>query len=147
MKVSYKLDLSELTRITRKMQDELYRELKQNVQQSAQGASVQAKQSAPRDKRVGHGGDLSRSIYYRVKDLTGEVGVGMPYGPYQDFGTGSRVVVPSGWESYAMQFKGAGIRNVNIAPQPFFYPAVNVHESKFNNECEKSLNKVMTKRR
>jgi len=40
MKVSYKLDLSELTRITRKMQDELYRELKQNVQQSAQGASV-----------------------------------------------------------------------------------------------------------
>lgn len=31
-----------------------------------------------------------------------------PYAPYVEFGTGSRVDVPSEWSAYAMQFKGRG---------------------------------------
>lgn len=42
------------------------------------------------------------------------------YAPYMEFGTGSKVQIPEGWGKYAAQFKGQGIRDVNIAPKPFF---------------------------
>lgn len=51
------------------------------------------------------------------------------YSPYVEFGTGGRVDlkeltllgIP---ESYASQFKGKGIKKVNLPSRPFFFPAV-----------------------
>ena len=47
----------------------------------------------------------------------------MPYAPFQEFGTGGLVNIPSGWAEMAEQFRGKGIRQVNMEAQPFMYPA------------------------
>jgi phage gpG-like protein len=46
------------------------------------------------------------------------------YAPYIEFGTGGLVDVPKGLEQYAIQFKGKGIRQVNLPARPFFFPSV-----------------------
>lgn len=46
-----------------------------------------------------------------------------PYSAYVEFGTGGRVSIPKGFEDLASPFKGKGIRQINITPQPFFIPA------------------------
>jgi hypothetical protein len=45
------------------------------------------------------------------------------YAPYIEFGTGGLVTIPVGLEDIALQFKGAGIRQVNMRAQPFFFRA------------------------
>jgi len=45
------------------------------------------------------------------------------YAPYVEFGTGGLVSVPPGLEDIAIQFKGAGIRKVNLPARPFFFRA------------------------
>lgn len=45
------------------------------------------------------------------------------YAPYVEFGTGGLVSVPPGLEEIAIQFKGAGIRKVNLPARPFFFRA------------------------
>mgnify|MGYP000321053740 CR=1 FL=1 len=54
-----------------------------------------------------------------------EVGFNKHYSPYIEYGTGDKVDVPAGFETYAIQFKGLGIRQVNIKPHPYFHPALN----------------------
>ena len=53
-----------------------------------------------------------------------EVGFNKHYSPYIEYGTGSKVDVPAGFEQYALQFIGKGIREVNIKPHPYFHPAL-----------------------
>lgn len=55
--------------------------------------------------------------------LRGQVEARAKYAPYVEFGTGARVNVPQGLEQYAQQFKGKGIKQVNLPPQPFLFPA------------------------
>lgn len=68
-------------------------------------------------------GFLQGAIIAQSQGLVGRVDVNMHYAPYIEFGTGGFVDVPEGLGSYAMQFKGKGIREVNMPPQPFLYPA------------------------
>ena len=67
-------------------------------------------------------GFLKASIRAESEGLSGKVWTKIPYAPYQEFGTGGLVDIPAGWEEYAIKFKGAGIRQVNMKPQPFLYP-------------------------
>lgn len=48
-------------------------------------------------------------------------GMGAEYAPYIEFGTGGLVDIPKGLEAEAAQFKGRGIRQVNMKAQPFFF--------------------------
>lgn len=67
-------------------------------------------------------GELARHITAsKVKDLEWEVHSGKEYSPYIEFGTGALVDVPKGLETYALQFKGRGIRQVNLPARPFFF--------------------------
>jgi hypothetical protein len=54
-----------------------------------------------------------------------EIGYAMfsqaPYAALQEFGTGALVNIPAGLENYAAQFKGKGIRQVNIPARSFFF--------------------------
>lgn len=70
-------------------------------------------------------GELKGSGYYKIskKGLSGEIGFTAPHAPYLEFGTGGYVDVPEGFAEYAIQFKGAGIKKVNIHPQPYLIPA------------------------
>jgi len=132
-----------MSKITKDMKSELERDLRNVVQDVTTRTSMEAKHSAPMDKRVGHGGGIKSSIYKLIRGLTGEVWVGAHYAPYVDFGTGSQIQIPSDWKDVAIQFKGAGIREVNNKPQPFFYPSVDRHREKFKKASEKALDKVM----
>lgn len=66
-------------------------------------------------------GFLSNSIYKEVSGLNAEVGASAHYSPYVEFGTGGEVDVPKGLEDYAIQFKGKGIKEVNLPARPFLF--------------------------
>ena len=69
-------------------------------------------------------GKLAQSIIYtKVADSDYKVIVNAPYGPYVEFGTGKTVKVPAELKEIAIQFKGAGVKEVNLQPRPFLYPA------------------------
>lgn len=58
-----------------------------------------------------------------LKPLAVEIIANRTYAPYVEFGTGKKVKVPKGLEAYAMQFKGRGIRKVNLPARPYLFPA------------------------
>ena len=142
MKISYQLNLAELPKITRAMKAELEKQLRNNVSVATTQSSRQAKANV----KVVHSG-IKSSILKLVKGLTGEVWVRAEYAPYVDFGTGSEIQIPSDWKDVAIEFKGAGIREVNNKAQPYFYPAVDRQKHIFEKANEKALERVMNKRR
>ena len=73
-------------------------------------------------KTVGAAG-LSGSIHLvNPGKLKVEVVVGKKYGPYVEWGTITRVSVPSELAAYAIQFKGRGIRKTGgMLPRPYFF--------------------------
>lgn len=67
-------------------------------------------------------GDLRRGNDLRQEgDLDWTLFNTREYAPYVEFGTGGLVDVPNGLEDYAAQFKGQGIKQVNLPPRPFFF--------------------------
>lgn len=105
--------LAALQKAEKKLQDGVNREMDLAVQE------INAKQiaAAPVDKgilRAGNRYDISRPLN---KVLFNKV----EYAPYQEFGTGGLVSIPDGLQDEASIFKGRGIREVNMRPQPFFY--------------------------
>lgn len=50
------------------------------------------------------------------------------YAPFVEFGTGKKVSIPSDLKDYASQFRGKGIREVNLHARPYFFPAVRLGE-------------------
>lgn len=73
---------------------------------------------APVDKGV-----LKRSIFFiRTGQFTFEIISGARYSAYQEFGTGNKVRIPNKYQKFAAQFKGRGIRKVNIQAKPYFIP-------------------------
>lgn len=64
--------------------------------------------------RLGNRFDVSKPLFKRIFNI-------VEYGPYIEFGTGGLVDIPAGLEDIAIQFKGAGIRQVNMNAQPFFF--------------------------
>jgi HK97 gp10 family phage protein len=105
--------LATLQKAEKKLQDGVNREMDAAVME------INAKQIAatPVDKgilRAGNRYDITRPLN---KVLYNKV----EYAPYQEFGTGGLVNIPQGLEAEAEIFRGAGIREVNMAPQPFFF--------------------------
>lgn len=68
-------------------------------------------------------GQLAGSIRpQRTGELSTSVTVHKHYAPYVEWGTITKVRVPSELSAYAMQFKGRGLRkNGGMAPRPFFF--------------------------
>lgn len=76
-------------------------------------------------------GNLKQSIKAERKGKTAEVVAGAKYAPYVEFGTGGLVDLTDMLElgipaSYAAQFKGKGIKNVNLPARPFFFNAARI---------------------
>lgn len=90
-------------------------------------ASALAIQSKARRNVVVDNGMLRNSI--QLKEINkGDkiiytVGSRLRYAPYVEFGTGGLVSVPAGYEDFAIQFKGKGIRKINLRPRPYLIPA------------------------
>jgi len=85
----------------------------------------------------------SGNTSYKDNQLTGIVAFGgnaAPYAPYVEFGTGSGVNVPQGFEAYAMQFyvNGEG----SMKAQPFLIPAYLKYKKVFLNDIRKIAKKI-----
>ena len=89
---------------------------------------VDARERAPINKIIGYGKDLKQGILavelgnadFKVTTNANNVS---SYAAYMEFGTGKKVKVPVEMKKIALKFKGAGVKEVNLQPQPFLYPA------------------------
>lgn len=85
-------------------------------------------------------GFLRGSSQHEAVGLEGVVRFTADYSPYIEFGTGGSVDVPAGLEDYAIQFKGAGIRQVNLTPRPYLFPAFKAETTKMLERIDKKIN-------
>jgi len=124
MNVNIKIDQSDLSKLKKKL-DNLRafesQKLSNELGKTALDISRMAKQTAPVDS-----GSLKQSIKAERKGKTVEVIAGAHYAPYVEFGTGGSVDLNDMLQlgipaSYAAQFKGKGIRDVNLPARPFFF--------------------------
>lgn len=95
-------------------------------------------------------GDLRKSIFAETNKTTKSVVIQAlaHYAPYVEFGTGGSVdltdMVELGIpESYAAQFKGKGIREVNLPARPFFFSSARIGFknllNRLNGEIQKAI--------
>lgn len=70
-------------------------------------------------------GFLASSIqtYVNADRLGAKVTAEKNYAPYVEFGTGDLVKVSPEFREVALQYKGKGIRKVNLIPRPYMQPA------------------------
>ena len=128
MKINVKQNKSFFTDFAKKYKKEYVDLLNETVQ----NIETEAVTMAPVDLGV-----LRASINGEVDGLNGIIGTPVKYAPYMEFGTGGLVDVPEGLEDYAMKFKGAGIKQVNLFPRPFLIPAFKKHTTKMLEELNK----------
>ena len=124
-----KINQSDLSQLNKKL-DNLRafdkKTLSNELGRSAIDIVRMAKQNAPVDKWT-----LKQSIKSERKGKTVEVIAGAHYAPYVEFGTGGMVKLDDMLQlgippSYAAQFKGRGIKEVNLPARPFFYNAARI---------------------
>jgi len=108
--------LKELQAKINKMPKALVEEIDGELESSCQNIVLRAKQ----DTRVGKGG-IRQGIAFAGSNMNYTIVSTKNYSAYHDFGTGNQVQIPAEVSSYASQFKGRGIRKVNIKPKPFFF--------------------------
>ena len=87
----------------------------------------------------------STPIKVSKNEITGGVEVGAEYAPYVEFGTGTRVKVPSELSAFASEFEGDGIKEVNLPARPFFYPAVWKQRQELPKNIERTLIKLLNR--
>lgn len=137
--ISFKIEgLDALIKRLGKLSPKIAKEVAMEVNASA--LAIQSK--AKRDVVVNNG-MLRNSIQLKEINqgdkIVYTVGSALRYAPYVEFGTGGLVNVPIGFEAFAMQFKGKGIRKINLRPRPYLIPA-------FENEIpilRKNIQKVI----
>ena len=95
-------ELQELLTKISKVDQEVRVKTDRAIEASARNIEASAKRKVPR----GVSNNLQNSIGVRGSFLEREVYSDSKYAPFVEFGTKSKVDVPSGLEGYAMQFKG-----------------------------------------
>ena len=95
-----------------------------------------------------HGGSLRQSISFSGKGKQVVVVADKKYAPYVEFGTGGKVKLDDMLElgipsSYAMQFKGKGIREVNLPARPFFFSSARIGFKNLYDRVNRRLNKII----
>lgn len=102
-----------------------------------------AKQKAPVDL-----GQLRQSI----GKTTASVGynrslifANTPYAAFVEFGTGGSVSIPKGFEQLAIRFKGKGIRQINLRPQPYLIPSYLLGVSQYAKKLQIALDRESKK--
>ena len=121
----------EKSRITSELENETDRTLI-NIQREAKKNSV-----------VRHG--LNQSQITRDRDgVDGKVEANAHYAPYIEFGTGDLVSVPEELKELANEFRGRGVRKVNLPARPFLYPAFTAERPQHIDRLKKLLGRSRT---
>lgn len=103
----------------KKYPSELQQEIALEIGATAKEIERKASRRAPKDTGLLQGAITARPL----NALNWEVVAQKTYAPYVEFGTGALVDVPKGLEDYAIQFKGRGVRKVNLPARPFLFPS------------------------
>ena len=144
-----KINQSDLSQLNKKL-DNLRafdkKTLSNELGRSAMDIVRMAKKNAPVGKE--NGGNLRQSIESERKGKTVEVIAGAHYAPYVEFGTGGMVDLDDMLQlgippSYAAQFKGKGIKEVNLPARPFFYNAARIGLKNLLVRLKGELNKAI----
>jgi len=115
--------------------------IENTVKFTANGIEDNAKRLAPVDN-----GFLRQSIAAQsIGKLLWRITAFAHYAPYMEFGTGKSVSITEVFKHQASQFKGRGIREVNLRPQPFMYPAYLIAKKNYKADLEDNLD-VLTKK-
>ena len=104
--ISFKIEgLDALIKKLGKLPIQVEKEVSNEVNASALNIQSKARRASPVDN-----GTLRNSIQlesvFKDKRIVYTVGSRLKYAPYVEFGTGGKVSVPSGYEAFALQFKG-----------------------------------------
>ena len=121
----------------------------ETTEATARDIELHAKQIAPFNK-LQHGGTLRQNIKAIEQDkLNWKVFANAfgnaPYSAYMEFGTGGLVEVPAELKEMAIQFKGQGIKKVDLRPQPFLWPAFVKGRVDYIDELTRDLNDLTKK--
>ena len=146
MDVNIKINASDLSKLNKKL-DKLRAFESQKVSNELGKTGLEivrlAKRAAPVDK-----GTLKQSINSQRSGKTINVIAAAHYAPYVEFGTGGRVNLDDMWRlgiptSYAAQFKGKGIRDVNVPARPFFFSSARVGFQNLFNRLNGEIKKAI----
>jgi hypothetical protein len=98
----------------------------------------QAKTKAPKlTGKLRNSGTVDHTLDNSKISFGGDAEIG--YAAYLEFGTGGNVSIPAGFEDLAIQFKGKGIKQINIKPQPYLIPAFLTGSENYKKEVERIL--------
>lgn len=112
-----------LVRDLKKIKAEAKRQIEAEMEDTCKKVVAAAQADVPSKT-----GALRNSIKWRkLGELQYEIVAEEHYAAYVEFGTGKMVVVPKGLEKYAIQFKGLGIKEVNLPAHPYLFPAYERH--------------------
>ena len=146
MNVNIKIDQSDLSKLKRKLDNlRTFESKKLSNELGRTGFDIVklAKRSAPIDK-----GSLKQSIGLQKSGKSITVFANAHYAPYVEFGTGgmvdlndmTKLGIP---ESYAQQFKGKGLKDVNLPARPFFFSSARVGFKNLLNRLNGEIKKAI----
>lgn len=111
--------------------------------QTASKITAKAVQKCPVDL-----GQLRQSIGKTdatIKNNRSIISASAPYAPYVNWGTGGLVSVEPMFKSLAIQFKGKGIKKINLPARPFLTSSYNEEGSKYRTTLRKGVEKLSKK--
>lgn len=134
--------LNETLKALKKFEADGVEAVKANIEVASYNMQHEAMQRVPVDL-----GQLKNSIRIEFTDngLTTTLIATAAHAAFQEWGTGGLVSIPKGMEELARQFKGKGLRRINLAPQPFMHPAWDKERKAFPERLKKEL-EVLAKR-
>ena len=125
-----------------KLSQEVHKKVGLVTRENAKEIAVDASQRAPKDL-----GDLHKNISYEKVDDTFnyKIFAREKYSAYVEFGTGGMVKVPSELKEIAIQFKGKGVKEINLPARPYLYPAFVKGRQQYLEDLEDLLKKETKK--
>ena len=125
-----------------KLSQEVHKKVGIVTKANAMEISADAKKNARKDF-----GKLSQGISYEKVDDTFnyKIFAREKYSAFVEFGTGGMVKVPNELKEIAIQFKGKGVKEVNLPARPFLYPAFVKGRVRFLDDLNDLLNKETKK--
>ena len=140
-----KQSLNAFYKYLKNLEDQVADYVRAEIEDSILAIETDAASDVPVDTGALKNSIQSTPIKVSKNQITGGVEVGAEYSPYVEFGTGTRVKVPSELSGFAAQYKGSGIREVNLPARPFFYPAVFKQRQELPKNIERTLKKLFEK--
>jgi HK97 gp10 family phage protein len=124
--ISFKIEgLDALIKRLGKLEPKMAKEVAMEVNASALAIQTKAKRTVASNS-IDKGrllGSIQLKEINKGTKIIYTVGSALKYAPYVEFGTGGEVNVPAGYEDFAIQFKGKGIRKINLRARPYLIPA------------------------